>query len=70
MSNILKKDLLKLVKKYNNQYRIQQYYLEKDRQSKEQIIDQLRKKNYKIVRRGTKWELHPIKDPKRFPKIS
>lgn len=68
---INKKDLLKLIKQYNIKFRLQQYYFDKDRQTKEQILKQITRLNYKVVRNepNKRWELHPLKDPKRMPKI-
>ncbi len=66
---ILKTDLNQLVMGYNKMYRIKTFLADNVRPSKDNLIFELQKRNYKLVKVGSSFELHPIKDPKRFKKI-
>lgn len=65
---ITKKKLIDLVKKYNRLVQIKGY----SRMKKQDILDSLKDRNYKVHYNEKKkeHELHPIKDPKRAPKIN
>ncbi len=66
--NITKKKLLELVKKHNELVQIKNA----SRMKKEEIIEALKKVNYKVHYNEKKeeHELHPIQDPKRVSKIN
>ena len=66
--NITKKKLLELVKKHNELVQIKNA----SRMKKEEIIEALKKVNYKVHYNEKKeeHELHPIQDPKRISKVN
>jgi len=70
MPHAIKKDVLNaLIMKYNKQYRLKQFLEDSIRPSKDALIAELKKRNYKVVKKGGNFELHAIADPKRFKKI-
>ena len=66
--NITKKKLLELVKKHNDLVQIKNA----SRMKKDEIIEALKKVNYKVHYNEKKeeHELHPIQDPKRVSKVN
>ena len=62
-------DLYDLVMKYNKVYRIQTFLHKNIRPSKDNLIKELARRNFKIVGVGDKWELHPISAVRRDKKI-
>jgi hypothetical protein len=66
--NITKKKLLELVKKHNELVQIKNA----SRMKKDEIIEALKKVNYKVHYNEKKeeHELHPIQDPKRVSKVN
>jgi len=67
--SILKADLNHLVMGYNKLYKIKTFLNDNIRPSKDNLIGELRARNYKIAKGKNGWELRPIKDPKRFKVI-
>ena len=61
------KKLKELIRSYNNKFQIKGY----SKMKKEELMKALKEKNYKVHyhEKKKKHELHPIKDPRRTPKI-
>tara|TARA_R110002072_G_scaffold191235_1_gene348120 strand:+ start:109 stop:309 length:201 start_codon:yes stop_codon:yes gene_type:complete len=64
MVNIKMKELLPLVRTLNKKFGIRNY----SRLKKADLLALVKKANYE-PRNSNGWYLHPLKDPKRFPKL-
>jgi len=67
---ILKTDLNQLVMGYNKMYRIKTFLSSNVRPSKDNLIAELQKRNYKIVKVKGQFQLRAIKDPTRNKAIT
>jgi len=70
MTDVIKRvELYQLAIGYNRKYQIHTFLHKNKRPTKEKLIEELAKRNYRPVKESGGWVLKPIKDPKRFPKI-
>jgi hypothetical protein len=67
---ILKTDLNQLVMGYNKMYRIKTFLADNVRPSKDALIAELKRRNYKIVKVKGQFQLRAIKDPTRNKAIT
>ncbi len=65
MANIKMKELLPLVRTLNKKFGIRNY----SRLKKADLLALIKKANYEPRDQNGSFYLHPLKDPKRFPKL-